>query len=165
MIDGLCAIIISRGLDEMLRFCLKSFFESARELACPVEAIVVDNASGRPYAASSFSDGRVRLLRFDVHAGFAAACNQAVRSCSTKQLLFLNNDVLLDQTTLAAMIGQQDQAGIGVTGARLYFPDGRIQHRGVVFGRDDIGPYHLDRGHRSLFDGRQRLVRRDRGVR
>jgi GT2 family glycosyltransferase len=96
--------------------------------------------------ASSFSDNRVRLLRFDVHTGFAAACNRAMKECKAQQLLFLNNDVLLDRSSLVQMLRHSCEAGIGVTGAWLYFPDGRVQHRGVVFGREDIGPYHLDRG-------------------
>lgn len=146
MNSRLCAVIVSCGLDEMLRFCLKSFFDSAAQLSDPVEVIVVDNASSRPYNSFSFADDRVRLLRFDVHAGFAAACNRAVRECKAEQLLFLNNDVLLDRSSLAGMLQHSCAAGAGVTGSWLYFPDGRVQHRGVVFGRDDIGPYHLDRG-------------------
>ena len=146
MKSRLCAVIVSRGLDEMLHFCLKSFFESAAGLLDQVQVIVADNASFRPYTASSFSDSRVRLLRFDVQTGFAAACNRAVEECEAEQLLFLNNDVLLDRSSLEMMLQQHSAAGIGVTGAWLYFPDGRVQHRGVVFGGNDIGPYHLDRG-------------------
>jgi GT2 family glycosyltransferase len=152
----LCAVIISRGLDEMLRFCLNCFFESAAQLSDSVQVIVADNASARPYTASSFSDSRVRLLRFDAQTGFAAACNRAVQECETEQLLFLNNDVLLDRSSLARMMQHSCATGTGVVGSWLYFPDGRVQHRGVVFGHDDIGPYHLDRGRflepRCLFE-------------
>lgn len=142
----LCAVIVSRGLDEMLRFCLKSFFESSVHLSEPVEVIVADNASPRPYNASSFADRRIRLLRFDGHKAFATACNKAMQESTSEYVLFLNNDVLLDQSSLLLMMQHGCNAGIGVTGSWLYFPDGRVQHRGVVFGRDDIGPYHLDRG-------------------
>ncbi|WP_005038456.1 glycosyltransferase family 2 protein [Holophaga foetida] len=144
----LCAVILSRGLDEMLRFCLKNFFESAEQLSGEIEAeaIVVDNASPRPYLGTSFSDRRVRLLRFDAPTGFAAACNRAVQKCEAEQLLFLNNDVFLDRSTLGQMLQHGCDADVGVTGSWLYFPDGRVQHRGVVFGNDDIGPYHLHRG-------------------
>ncbi len=156
MSGRLCAVIVSRGLDEMLRFCVKRFFESAVHLPDPVQAVVADNASARPYQASSFSDERVKLLRFDAQTGFATACNRAVRECEAEHLLFLNNDVLLDPSTLALMMKHGGGAGDGVVGSWLYFPDGRVQHRGVVFGRDDIGPYHLDRGRflepRSAFE-------------
>jgi GT2 family glycosyltransferase len=146
MNNRLCAVIVSRGLDEMLRFCLKNFFESAAQLSDQVQVIVADNASARPYTASSFPDSRVRLLRFDVQTGFAEACNRAVRECVAEQLLFLNNDVLLDHSSLIRMLQHGCVDDIGVAGSWLYFPDGRVQHRGVVFGKDDIGPYHLDRG-------------------
>ena len=146
MKNRLCAVIVSRGLDEMLRFCLKSFLESSVHLSEPVEVIVADNASPRPYTISSLADRRIRLLRFDRHTAFATACNKAVQESTSEYLLFLNNDVLLDQSSLLRMLQHGCHADIGVTGAWLYFPDGRVQHRGVVFGRDEIGPYHLDRG-------------------
>ena len=144
--NTLCAIIVSRGLDEMLRFCLKSLFESADRLHDSVEVIIADNASPRPYTESSFSDRRIRVLRFDVQTGFAAACNRAVKECGTEKLIFLNNDVFLDCSSLNIMLQNSCRADIGVVGSWLYFPDGRVQHRGVVFGNDDIGPYHLNRG-------------------
>jgi GT2 family glycosyltransferase len=146
MSSRLCAVIVSRGLDEMLRFCLKCFFESAEQVSGSVEAVVVDNASLRPYLATSFPDSRVRLLRFDASTGFAAACNQAVRDCEAEHLLFLNNDVFLDRSTLVRMLQHGTVEGVGVTGSWLYFPDGRVQHCGVVFGDGEIGPYHLHRG-------------------
>ena len=144
--NTLCAIIVSRGFDEMLRFCLKSFFESAEQLRDSVEVIIADNASPRPYTESSFSDSRVRVLRFDVQTRFAAACNRAVKECGTEKLIFLNNDVFLDRLSLYKMLENSCRAGTGVVGSWLYFPDGRVQHRGVVFGSGDIGPYHLNRG-------------------
>jgi hypothetical protein len=144
--NTLCAIIVSRGLDEMLRFCLKSFFESADQLHDSVEVIIADNASSRPYTKSSFSDSRIRVLRFDVQTRFATACNRGVKECRTEKLIFLNNDVFLDQSSLCKMLQNSCRAGVGVVGSWLYFPDGRVQHRGVVFGNNDIGPYHLSRG-------------------
>jgi len=144
--NSLCAIIVSRGLDEMLRFCLKSFFESANQLSDSVKVLIADNASPRPYIESSFSDRRIRVLRFDVQTRFATACNRVVKECETEKLIFLNNDVFLDRSTLKKMLENSCRASIGVVGSWLYFPDGRVQHRGVVFGNNDIGPYHLNRG-------------------
>lgn len=146
MSHRLCAVIVSRGLDELLRFCIKDFFDSAAALSGPVQVIVADNASPRPYLASAFPDPRVGLLRFDTQTGFGAACNRAVEACDAEYLLFLNNDVLLDGPTLAGMMQHCEAPGVGAVGACLYFPDGRVQHEGVVFGAEDIGPYHLNRG-------------------
>ena len=59
----------------------------------------------------------------------------------------LNNDVLLCEGTLQRMLGVVAGCeNVGICGARLLFPDGTIQHSGVVFGRGDTGPYHYMRG-------------------
>ena len=114
--NTLCAIIVSRGLDEMLRFCLKSFFESADQLHDSVQVIIADNASPRPYTKSSFSDSRVRVLRFDVQTRFAAACNRAVKESGAEKLIFLNNDVFLDRSSIDKMVENSSRVGVGVVG-------------------------------------------------
>jgi GT2 family glycosyltransferase len=61
-------------------------------------------------------------------------------------LLLLNNDVLLHEQALAGMLAVLDtEPGAAICGTRMVFPDGTIQHNGVVFGPRRIGPYHVDR--------------------
>jgi GT2 family glycosyltransferase len=146
---GVTAVVASRGLDALLDVCLAHLSESlARAGTAGRHAIVVvDNASPAPYDPTRFRVTGVHWLRFDVSRSFARACNAGFAARPNDFVLLLNNDVLLSPQALAAMLGalgSEPQAGI--CGARLLFPDGTLQHGGVVFGAGGRGPYHAARG-------------------
>src|SRR5262249_38782540 len=64
-------------------------------------------------------------------------------------LLFLNDDVeVLESNWLSALVGTLAQPGVGVVGAWLEYPDGRVQHAGVVCGAMGWGPWHVLMGDR-----------------
>ena len=79
-----------------------------------------------------------RVTRLDFRGdpfNFARICNRAVANDPAAQYLFLNDDTeALRPNWLAAMAGHGSEPGVGVVGARLLYPDGRIQHAGVVLG-------------------------------
>lgn len=104
----------------------------------------MDNGSADPYRPEDFP-ALVRLLRFDTHHSFAACCNRAAALEPADNYLLLNNDVLLHEHQLQAMAGAAAAHAAGIVGARLLFPDGTIQHAGVVFGPGTTSPYHLHR--------------------
>jgi GT2 family glycosyltransferase len=61
--------------------------------------------------------------------------NAAVRSCDTPLVLFLNDDTApIDAGWLEAMVEHAVRPEVGAVGARLLYPDGTIQHAGVVMG-------------------------------
>jgi GT2 family glycosyltransferase len=146
---GVTAVVVSKGLDALLDVCLAHLREAlARTGAAARHAlVVVDNASTFPYDPARFRAAGVHWLRFDVPRSFARACNAGFAARPSDFVLLLNNDVLLAPDALAAMLGAlaaEPQAGI--CGARLLFPDGTLQHGGVVFGAGGRGPYHAGRG-------------------
>jgi GT2 family glycosyltransferase len=86
-------------------------------------------------------------LRLDQHHSFASANNLATEKFPATTYLLLNNDVLLCPNVLERMLGILDeQENVGICGARMLFPDGTLQHGGVVFGSGNTGPYHHMRG-------------------
>lgn len=88
----------------------------------------------------------VELMRCDLPHGFGAVNNLAASRFPGERLLLLNNDVFLHERAVASMVARMETtSGAAVCGARLVFPDGTIQHRGVVFGAGLTGPYHVDR--------------------
>lgn len=94
--------------------------------------------------------GGAELIRLDGHHSFSRANNLAARHLPAANYLLLNNDVLLAPSAIGEMLGlfrRIPQAGI--CGARLVFPDGSLQHAGVVFGPGQQGPYHLLRAQPS----------------
>lgn len=61
--------------------------------------------------------------------------NAAAKSCQSPLLLFLNDDTCaIDPGWLTAMVEISTRTEVGAVGARLLYPDGRIQHGGVVMG-------------------------------
>ncbi|ADI85775.2 glycosyltransferase [Geobacter sulfurreducens] len=110
------------------------------------EVILVDNAS---------SDGTAEYLRTlsgDVtivtnlkNLGFAKACNQGGRIARGRYLVFLNNDTIPHPGWLNGLIKGAEQDGADIVGARLLYPNGRVQHAGVAFNEQSIG-YHIFNG-------------------
>lgn len=142
------AIVVSRGLEVLLVQCLRCLETAAETAGEQVQAVVVDNGSVPPYLGRDIAPSRlpVRLLRFDRRISFAHANNTAATRVPADRYLLLNNDVLLHPKALLAMVELQERTEAGICGSRLLFPDGTIQHCGVVFGPGRIGPYHVHRG-------------------
>lgn len=140
-------IIVSRGLEELLVQCLRCLEAAARGASEPVVAVVVDNGSSPPFLdlGTAVPGLPLSILRNDRRVSFARANNLAAASSPADRFLLLNNDVLLHPHALRAMVELQDRTGAGICGSRLLFPDGTIQHCGVVFGPGQVGPYHVHR--------------------
>lgn len=142
-------IIVSRGLETMLRYCIEHVYRNFNELGdyADYHIVIVDNASSFPYGAFRFEGNCLTSIRLDQDTSFSEACNIAVKSSPSIDYLFLNNDVLLAEKTIASMLDVFDRnPQMGICGTRLLFPDGTLQHAGVVFGLGERGPYHRDRG-------------------
>lgn len=151
MRPSVTALVVSKGLEGLLGHCLECLARTAEAGGADARAVVVDNASHPPYAAREFAGQRlpVRMLRFDRPRSFAEANNAAAASpegAGADFLLLLNNDVFLHEHSLGSMLSLMAEArGASICGSRLLFPDGTIQHAGVVFGAGTTGPYHVDR--------------------
>jgi len=112
------------------------------------EVIVVDNGSDDRTAAVLAEFPWVRVIRNERNLGFAAACNQGARAGSGRFIVHLNNDTQAFDGWLVRMLARFDEPNVGVVGARLLFPDGTLQHAGVVLapirsGPEGFGPYHF----------------------
>lgn len=66
---------------------------------------------------------------------YSAMNNQAARRTDATVLLFLNDDTqVIDAGWLTALLELAVRREVGAVGAKLLYPDGRIQHAGVVMG-------------------------------
>jgi GT2 family glycosyltransferase/SAM-dependent methyltransferase len=85
---------------------------------------------------------------------FSAAMNQGAAQATGDYLLFLNDDTeVISPDWLECMLEFAQQPDIGAVGARLLFPDGRIQHAGVTLLGCHPGHsfYLADRDHPGYF--------------
>ncbi len=97
---------------------------------------VIDNESDDPETLRYLATLPHRVLRIDNPAGrfsFAAINNAAAAVVEEELLLFLNDDTeVINARWLSQMVGWSRLEGVGAVGARLLYPDGRIQHAGVA---------------------------------
>lgn len=112
------------------------------------EIIVVDDGSSDGTAAYLESLGRaVRVIRNRRNLGFAAACNRGVAQARGEFVVFLNNDTTPEAGWLEPLLDEvRSSEATGVVGAKLLYPDRRIQHAGVAFSVPNGVPYNLFRG-------------------
>lgn len=104
-----------------------------------LDVIVVDNDSDdRATLAYLDALGRAEghtVLRIPGPFNFSTLNNRAVDQARGDVLCLLNNDIeVLDPDWLRTMVAQAMRPDVGAVGARLLYPDGRIQHAGVVVG-------------------------------
>lgn len=115
-----------------------------------IEFILVDNNSELPETQALLDrlaeDEDVIVARYGEPFNWSAVNNFGVTHATGEVLLFSNNDIEAHQPGwLSAMLGHAMRAEVGVVGAKLLYPDGTIQHAGVVIGLGGIAG-HILRG-------------------
>lgn len=86
----------------------------------------------------------VRILTWKKEFNYSAINNFAVREAQGEYLLFLNNDVeIITDSWLEEMLQFCQLKGVGMVGAKLYYPDDTIQHAGVVVGLGGVAAHVL----------------------
>ncbi|WP_299564157.1 glycosyltransferase family 2 protein [Enterovirga sp.] len=141
-------IIPTRDRAELLGTVLEGLFGHTDYPA--IEAVVVDNGSREPETARLFAryadDPRVRILPAPGPFNFSDLSNQGAAAASGSVLLFLNNDVeVIEPDWLAELVRQALEPETGAVGAKLLYPDGTIQHAGIVLGIGGVAG-HADLG-------------------
>ncbi len=134
-------LIPSGGHEGALRACLESLAKTAYT---DYEVLVIDNSRGRRIErlVGSWECGHaVRYLDWRGRPfNYSAINNAAARACEAPLLVFLNDDVeVIEPGWLEAMIELGSRPETGAVGAKLLYPDGRIQHAGVALGILDSG--------------------------
>jgi GT2 family glycosyltransferase len=104
-----------------------------------VELIVVDNDSREAPALSLLrrlaEDPRVTVLSHPGLFNYSAMNNAAARIARGEILALLNNDLeVIEPGWLREMVSHSVRREVGAVGAKLLYPDGRVQHAGVVTG-------------------------------
>jgi GT2 family glycosyltransferase len=130
-------VVPTRDHADVLALCLSGLLN--RTNYKNIEVIVVDNGSTEQETFDLFAvaerSGKVRILRHNAPFNYSEICNLGAREARGSLLLMLNNDIeVLDSDWLHKLVSQVLRPGIGAAGAKLLYPDRRVQHAGVILG-------------------------------
>jgi GT2 family glycosyltransferase len=131
-------IIAAGGRIEVLQANLNSIFGKTTYL--DYEIVVIDNSRTNTVekAVRDFQAGHSNLRYIDWRNkpfNYSAINNAAARQCTSPVLLFLNDDTsVITPDWLQAMLELALRPEVGAVGGKLLYPNGAIQHAGVVMG-------------------------------
>jgi O-antigen biosynthesis protein len=131
-------IIAAGGRAKVLRTNLENLFKTTTY--DEYEVVVIDNSKQKAIEnlVNDFK-GDSRQLRYidwrNQPFNYSAINNTAAGRCDSPVLLFLNDDTsVIAPDWLDSMVELTIRPEVGAVGAKLLYPDKRIQHAGVVMG-------------------------------
>ena len=132
-------VIPTRDQLPFLSRCIDSLLSNTDYPA--FEILVVDNDSKTPEAReflaglSALGTDQIRVLSAPGPFNFSRMNNLAVAQARGEFILMLNNDTAaLQADWLGHMVRHALREDVGIVGARLLYPDGKVQHAGVIMG-------------------------------
>lgn len=157
-------IIPNRDQPAVLERCVNSILE--RSSYPNFEILLVENGSMETetfvvYERLQALDARVHRMDWDGVFNYARINNQAAHRVRSEMLLFLNNDTeVIRPDWIERLLDHARRKPVGAVGAKLLYPDGTVQHAGVIIGIRGIAAHGHKRLERSApgYNGRAGLV-------
>ena len=126
-------VVVAWNRAELLFGCLRA----VRQSSVPLEVVIVDNASTDETAQLLRQIDGVRVLTNPDNRGFTGAANQGAAAATGEFLLLLNSDAELFPDCLDRLVATlHREPSVGAVGAKLIWPDGRLQEAGSVIWSD-----------------------------
>jgi GT2 family glycosyltransferase len=155
-------IIPTRDRADLLRKMVNSVF--AKTDYKNYELVIVDNESSEA-AALDYLDGLRKDRRAQIHRvpgsfNYSKLNNLGVSKARGNVIALMNNDLeAINPDWLKEMLSHLMRPEIGAVGARLWYPDGTLQHAGVILGSGGVAG-HIHGGKRpdSGYFSRQHLA-------
>lgn len=161
-------IVPTRDQLALLRPCIEGLLTATDYPA--LEIIVVDNDSRDPATLAYLDDiarRGVHVLRYPHPFNYSTINNWAIEQARGCIVGLVNNDIeVLEPGWLKEMLGQLLRPGIGAVGAKLLWPNGMVQHGGVVVGVNGLAAHagnHLNKDDPGYL-GFNRLAREQSAV-
>ncbi|TAL76846.1 MAG: glycosyltransferase [Beijerinckiaceae bacterium] len=141
-------IVPTRNRHDLLAPCLDGLLN--RTDYRNIEILVIDHQSDDSHTLELLAhlrdDKRVRIIRYEGAFNYSDMNNKAVAQAHGEIVGLINNDVdVIDRGWLTEMVSFAIHPENGAVGAKLLYPDGRIQHAGVVLGMGSVaGHLHVN---------------------
>lgn len=134
-VPTISVLIPTRDQAPLLEVCLKGV---ERTPYPHLQIIIIDNGSTAADACDlihRYEQRGALVLRRPGPFNFSALNNEGARMATGDLLCLLNNDVeVIEPDWLETLAVQAVRPEVGAVGARLLYPEGTIQHAGVVLG-------------------------------
>lgn len=140
--DKVSILIPNKDHVEDLERCLYSVKEKAGY--DNYEILILENNSEEKetfsfYESITRKEENIRVLYWKEGFNYAAINNWGAQFADGRYLLFLNNDIeWISDGFLREMLSVTQRKEVGITGNLLYYPDGLVQHAGVIIGYSGI---------------------------
>ena len=134
---GISIVIPAYNEEKRLEDTLKkiiSFMENQ-----DYEIIVVDDCSTDETHRMLEDMKNIKIVRNEKNLGFVESCNIGAKASTGKYLFFLNNDAIVTQNWLEPLIETIEREKVGAVGAKLVYPDGKLQEAGGIIWNDASG--------------------------
>ena len=138
-------IIPTRDRVNLLRSCIAKIDKKSRY--SNYEILIVDNESRDEKTLDYLKKSRHRCLAYPGRFNFAGMMNFAVRQAAGEHVILLNNDTeVITPEWIEAMLEHSQRPEVAAVGARLLYPDGRVQHEGIIIGLGGGSALNVDHG-------------------
>ena len=130
-------LIPNKDQKDTLKKCLDSVFE--KSTYGNYEVIIIENNSVEQETFDYYKElekrSNVQVVTWKEGFNYSAINNFGAGYAAGEFLLFLNNDVeVIHPGWIEEMLGNCQRKEVGITGAKLYYPDDTIQHAGTIIG-------------------------------
>jgi GT2 family glycosyltransferase len=131
---SVCILVL--GTTRLLDECLDALRRPGAAVE-DTEIVVVANGTPKDQLESLTRCDDIVLVVNESNLGFASGCNQAASVARAPLLVFLNDDSLVQEGCIDALVrASESDPSIGAVGARIVSEDGTLQEAGSVIWKD-----------------------------
>lgn len=139
-------IIPNKDEKDSLKLCIDSI--KKKTTYSNYEIVIVENNSTTTeifdYYKELEKEKNIRVVTWEREFNYSAINNFGVKHANGELILFLNNDVeVLSDHWMEELVANTQRPEVGITGVKLLYPDGTIQHAGTVIGIGGIAGHML----------------------
>ncbi|MDX1491940.1 MAG: glycosyltransferase [Pseudohongiellaceae bacterium] len=135
-------IIPTMGNLKLIKPCIESL--QAKTQYSNYEIVILDNGRGKyPEGIAYLQDKQLKIIECNYPFNWAKLNNEGARHASGQVYLFLNDDVeIIEGDWLEEMLRLAIKPSTATVGARLFYPNGAMQHAGVMLVAHGGGALH-----------------------